>query len=64
MVSFFHEDLASLYKLIERLLHLSKYEETQIIAGKLPAIFPDDIPALTPVPVFCLLTLYPSLPPV
>ena len=44
MVSFFHEDLASLYKLIERLLHLSKYEETQIIAGKLPAIFPDDIP--------------------
>lgn len=44
MVSFFHEDIASLYKLIERLLHLSEYEETQIIAGNLPAIFPDDIP--------------------
>ena len=43
MVSFFHEDLASLYKLIERLLHLSEYEETQIIAGKLPVGFSDDI---------------------
>ncbi len=29
MVSFFHEDIASLYNLIERLLHLSEEEETQ-----------------------------------
>ena len=44
MVSFLHNDLTSLYKLIERLLCLSEDEETQIIAGKLPEIFPNEIP--------------------
>lgn len=44
MASFLHDDLTSLYKLIERLLYLSEDEETQIIAGKLPEIFPKEIP--------------------
>ena len=44
MVSFLHNDLTSLYKLIERLLYLSEDKETQIIAGKLPEIFPNEIP--------------------
>ena len=44
MVSFFHDDLPSLYKLIERLLNLSENEETQILAGKLPEMFPNEIP--------------------
>lgn len=43
MISFLHDDLASLYKLVERLLDSDPDGETQVIAGKLPETFPSEI---------------------
>ncbi|MDJ0595518.1 MAG: hypothetical protein QNJ72_36950 [Pleurocapsa sp. MO_226.B13] len=50
MISFSHDNLNSLYKLIERLIHSPEGVETEVIAGKLPESFPDDIP-LPPNPI-------------